>query len=213
MGKPAYERLTAKKFDLLIATLCDRFGTDGAAEIWVDAERRLEGFLATTTNLSDGERMHAEGFIYPMCALFLAVAQRCDREDARQICADFMRETALKKGEAMQKLLHVPGMKSVFMKCFGILGSRLFGEKAGFEQQIHECTTSHLRMDILSCPYLRHCTAAGAPEIAPLFCANDEFAYGNLPGITFRRTGTLANGADRCDFELRRDSNEPAKAL
>lgn len=209
MGKPAIELLQAKKFDLLIATLSDRFGTDGTAEIWVDAERRLDGFLDTTTGLSDGEQMHAEGFIYPMCALFLAIAERCDREEARQICADFMRETALGKGEALQKLLRIPGMQSFFMKCFGFLGSRLFGEKAGFEQQMHECTTKRLRMDILSCPYLRHCTAAGVSEIAPLFCANDEYAYGDLPGITFRRTGTLANGADRCDFELTRGDTAP----
>lgn len=206
MGKTARELLEAKKFDSLIVTLCDRFGTDEAAKTWIDAERRLEGFLATTTELSDGERMHAEGFIYPMCAVFLAIAERCSREEARQICADFMRETALKKGEALQKLLQAPGMQSFFMKCFGFLGKRLFGGEAGFEQQIHESTTHRLRMDILSCPYLRHCTAAGAPEVAPLFCANDEYAYGNLPGITFSRSGTLANGANRCDFELTRES-------
>ncbi len=76
MTKPACVLLAAKKFDPLIATLCDRFGTDGTAEIWVDAERRLEGFLATTTGLSDGERMHAKEFIYPMCSLFLAIAAR-----------------------------------------------------------------------------------------------------------------------------------------
>lgn len=208
MGKPAFELLKAKKFDLLIVMLCDRFGTDGAAEIWVDAERRLEGFLATTAQLSDGERMHAEGFVYPMCALFLAIAERCDREEARQICADFMRDTARKKGYALRRLLCAPGMRTLFMRCFGFLGSRLFGETAGFEQRMYECTASRLRMDILSCPYLHHCIAAGAPEVAPLFCANDDYVYGDLPGIAFRRAGTLARGADRCDFELVRESTE-----
>ncbi len=120
------------------------------------------------------------------------------------MCADFMCQTALRKGKAVQKLLCVPGMQGVFMKLFGIMGSRLFGEEAGFEQRIYDCTTSHLRMDILSCPYLHHCTAAGAQEVTPLFCANDEYVYGDLPGITFQRTGTLANGAERCDFELTR---------
>lgn len=205
--KTARELLEAKKYDLLITMLCDCFGADGKAKIWASAERRLDGFLATTATLSDGERMHAEGFIYPMCALFLAIAEYCSREEAKQICADFMRKTAQKKGEALQKLLHAPGMQSLFMKCFGLLGSRLFGEKAGFEQRIYESTTRRLRMDIFACPYLRHCTAAGAPEVAPLFCANDEYVYGNLPGITFGRSGTLANGANRCDFELTRNQD------
>lgn len=202
MGKPAYELLKAKKYDPLLATLTDRFGTDEAVETWLDAEQQLEGFLATTQELSDGEKLHAEGFIYPMCALFLAIAERCGRTDAEQICTDFMREMALGKGELLQKLLRIPGMRRVFMKVFGVMGARLFGENAGFEQRMYDCTSSHLRMDITACPYLRHCVVAGAPEIAPLFCTNDEYCYGNLPGIAFRRTGTLARGAERCDFEL-----------
>ena len=203
MGKPAQELLGAKKYDPLITTLAERFGIDEMAVLWVDAERRLDGYLATTLSLSDGERMHAEGFVYPMCALYLAIAERCGRDEAFSIVSSFMRETALRKGAALRKALNVPGIQRVFMKVFGIMGAKLFGEKARFEQEMHACTSSYLRMDILSCPYLRHATAAGTPEIAPLFCANDEYVYGDLPGISFNRTGTLANGADRCDFELK----------
>ena len=203
MGKPAQELLEAKKYDPLIATLAERFGADEMASLWVDAERRLDGYLDTTRSLSDGEKMHAEGFVYPMCALHLAIAERCNRDEAFEIVSSFLRETALRKGVALQKALNVPGTPRIFMKAFGIMGAKLFGEKAGFEQKMHACTSSYLRMDILSCPYLRHATAAGTPEIAPLFCANDEYVYGDLPGISFNRTGTLANGADRCDFELK----------
>ena len=61
MGKPAQELLKAKKYDVLISMLTDRFGTDGTATIWLDAEHRLEGFLKTTAKLSSGEQLHAEG--------------------------------------------------------------------------------------------------------------------------------------------------------
>lgn len=203
MDNPAREILEAKKYDPLIVTLAERFGVDEMAELWVDAEQRLTGFLTTTGSLSDGEKMHAEGFVYPMCALYLAIADRCNRDEAFGIVSAFMRETALRKGVALQKALSVPGTRRAFMKLFGIMGAKLFGDKAGFEQKMYTCTSSYLRMDILSCPYLRHATAAGAPEIAPLFCKNDEYVYGDLPGIEFNRTGTLANGADRCDFELK----------
>jgi len=203
MGKPARELLEAKKYDPLIVMLADRFGADEMAVMWVEAEQRLDGYLATTSSLSDGEKMHAEGFIYPMCALYLAIAERCGDDEAFEIVSTFMRETALRKGLAVQKALNAPGARRIFMKAFGIMGAKLFGESAGFERKMHACTSSYLRMDILSCPYLRHATAAGTPEIAPLFCANDEYVYGDLPGIAFNRTGTLANGADRCDFELK----------
>ena len=202
MGASARDRLSAKKYDPLLATLADRLGADEAATLWVDAERRLDALLATTQGLSNKERMHVEGHIYPMCALFLAIAERCGEDEATSVCADFMRDTASAKGAALRRLLEVPGMRLVFMRAFGVFGARLFGEDAGFAQQMHEATSHRLRMDITDCPYHRHCTAAGAARIAPLFCANDDYVYGDLPGIAFRRSGTIARGATICDFDL-----------
>ena len=202
MGKTGREILEDKKYNQLIAMLAERFGADEMAVLWVEAEQRLDGYLTTTGALSDGERMHVEEYVYPMCALYLAIADRSSRDEAFAIVSTFMRETALSKGVALRKALNVPGTKRIFMKGFGIMGAKLFGETAGFEQKMHACTSSYLRMDILSCPYQRHAAIGGAPEIAQLFCANDEYVYGDLPGIAFRRTGTIARGADRCDFEL-----------
>ena len=202
MGKPAQELLKDKKYDVLISTLTDRFGTDGTATIWLDAEHRLEGFLKTTAKLSSGEQLHAEGTIYPACAIYLAIAERCGRDEAFQIMETFMRTVALEAGAKLQKIVKPRFMRRIFMKGFGVVGSKMFGETAGFEQKLYENKSTHLRMDILACPYLRHCIAADARELAPLFCANDEYAYGNLPGIEFKRAGTLARGNDRCDFEL-----------
>lgn len=202
MRTSARERLEDRKYDPLLSMLSEQVGTDEAAAIWVDAERHLEGMLASAQGLSDGERMHVEGFIHPMCALFLAIADHIGRDEALSVCRDFMRKNALAKGEALQGLLRVPGMRYVFMWAFGVLGRRLFGEEAGFGQEMHESTFTHLRMEITDCPYRRQCVAADAPEIAPLFCANDEYVYGNLPSIAFRQTSTIARGADRCDFDL-----------
>ena len=44
----------------------------------------------------------------------------------------------------------------------------------------------------------------GAPELCQFFCRNDEVCYGDLDGIRFVRTGTLAKGADCCDFLIER---------
>ena len=202
MGTSARDRLSAKKYDTLLATLAGRLGADEACALWVDAERRLDALLATTQGLSNKERMHVEGHIYPMCALFLAIAERCGEDEAAAVCADFMRESASAKGAALRRLLAVPGMRLVFMRAFGVIGARLFGREAGFGQQMHEATSHHLRMDITDCPYQRHCAAAGAPQIAPFFCANDDYVYGDLPGIAFRRSGTIARGNAVCDFDL-----------
>ena len=41
-------------------------------------------------------------------------------------------------------------------------------------------------------------------ELVHMSCNIDEYIYGNLPGLEFKRTGTLGIGADKCDFCLRR---------
>ena len=203
MQKSGRTLLEDKKFDPLIAELVDTYGADDAAATWVDAERRLDEFLCTTGTLSKLERMHAEEAIYPMCAAFLAVANRIGRDEATQMFATFMRRHSEETGEQLGELLKRPALRRVFLRGFGMVGAKVFGPEAGFEQELHEVSGTHLSMDILDCPYVKHCRLAGAPELAPLFCANDDYAYGNLPGIAFARKGTLARGDARCDFDLR----------
>lgn len=41
-------------------------------------------------------------------------------------------------------------------------------------------------------------------DLTKIFCANDDRCYGNLPGLEFRRTGTLGTGASRCDFYMKK---------
>ena len=50
-----------------------------------------------------------------------------------------------------------------------------------------------------------HQKYVGCPELTKIFCANDDRFYGNLPGLEFRRTGTLGTGASRCDFNIKKD--------
>ncbi|MBP3819472.1 MAG: L-2-amino-thiazoline-4-carboxylic acid hydrolase [Butyrivibrio sp.] len=35
-----------------------------------------------------------------------------------------------------------------------------------------------------------------------LFCENDVYSYGNLPGLKFSRTKTIGAGDDLCDFKM-----------
>ncbi len=70
-------------------------------------------------------------------------------------------------------------------------------------EPFYENRKNEYRMDILKCPYCRVFTELGAPELAKYSCESDDIVYGNLPGIDFIRTQTLATGGTRCDFYLR----------
>ena len=62
-----------------------------------------------------------------------------------------------------------------------------------FAVNTHRCFT----LDML--------TDAGAPELAPLYCKTDDWLAELLPKVRWLRTGTLALGADVCDFRWRRN--------
>lgn len=53
------------------------------------------------------------------------------------------------------------------------------------------------------CALLCYLTAEGHPELAPQLCALDR-AQSDAWGLGLARTGTLATGADRCDFRWTR---------
>jgi len=58
-----------------------------------------------------------------------------------------------------------------------------------------------IAFDYTRCFYLDVLTAYGAPELAPLYCKMDDLLYQSLPAaIVWHRTGTLAQGDERCDF-------------
>ena len=91
-----------------------------------------------------------------------------------------------------------------FMFTFGKVVILAFGERQGYVNEMHECTSSRIAYDVLACPYQRTFAQMGAPELCQLFCRNDEVCYGDLDGIRFVRTGTLAKGARCCDFLIER---------
>ncbi len=84
------------------------------------------------------------------------------------------------------------------------LTKKKFGANSGFKNIFYDNPKGEYKMDIVSCPYCKYFTELGRPEITKIFCANDDRVYGNLPGIEFRRKSTLGNGADRCDFYIRK---------
>lgn len=95
-------------------------------------------------------------------------------------------------------------MKRIFLKLFSLGVKKSFGEPSGFRHEILVKNGKAFAFNIMECPYQKYCAAEGCPELVHVFCKNDEYAYGNLPGIRFDRTKTLGTGGDACDFKFRR---------
>lgn len=54
--------------------------------------------------------------------------------------------------------------------------------------------------DVRECALVKYCRAQGAPEIVPILCRLDDLMAAQLRGLRLVRKGTIAMGAERCDF-------------
>jgi len=58
-------------------------------------------------------------------------------------------------------------------------------------------------VDYVECASVKFLQQQGAPELAPYLCASDKL-YSEMMGWGLKRTMTLAEGADHCDFRFQR---------
>ena len=60
-------------------------------------------------------------------------------------------------------------------------------------------------LDILSCPVVDALKEIGMPEVAPVMCAIDQVYSTGYRGIRFKRTKSVAEGDDCCDYRYYRE--------
>ena len=60
-----------------------------------------------------------------------------------------------------------------------------------------------VEFDVTACHFPGLCREAGVPELARVFCQGDAVFFGQVePEVNFRREGTIAEGASRCEFRM-----------
>jgi hypothetical protein len=134
------------------------------------------------------------GVLIPMVQAF----QRAIGTDrANEIAREAILELARKDGErwAQQFGQDLPGMDRVFGVASG-------GGSLEIEQL--EKSVGELHFNVTRCQYAEFFRELGLPELGYLFACNRDFAMveGFSRGITLRRTQTIMEGADHCDFRF-----------
>ena len=181
--------------------LREKLGEQESNEILSNCEGRIREAWLKYTDVSKEEAYHLKKII-PIACSYLAIKEK-HPELAMDITLQNHKEKADKAAKALQKVVRLPGMKKLFIKVWNPMTRKMFGEAAGFQNKFYQNKKNEYRMDVLQCPYCRTFTELGAPELAQYSCESDDIVYGNLPGIEFIRTQTLAKGGDKCDFYLR----------
>ena len=171
--------------------------------LWTRSEERLAGILLKYGSLPKGVRMHTDSRIFPSAAVYLTLKEELGEEKAYRILEDAVIKGCEEIAQKLARMMRIPGMPALFVKIWDPLVRKVFGTGSGFTNVFYPKKKGEYRMDVTECPYRKYCAELGCPEITKMFCENDDRMYGNLPGISFERTGTLGKGADRCDFLIR----------
>ncbi len=160
---------------------------------------RLDDMPDDRGELPKGVRQHTDNYIFPAAAIYLALKEAAP-DQAFDIMSEIMMIRALKAGKALARMTRLPGFRRFFLKMWDRISRRTFGERSGFRNVYYPKEKGRVRMDITECPYNKYLTELGCPELTQLFCRNDEYMYGSLPGLRFTRGQTLGTGGEKCDF-------------
>ena len=175
-------------------------GNEAVKEIQAKADRLYAENLPKHSNLAGAAAMH-----WKQCceraAMYLAIREQFP-EDALAWIELSSRAHGEQVGASINKTMKIPGMKRLFIPMMKRIAGMMFGAKAGFENKLISYDKKSIRFDILRCPYCEYLAELGCPELTESFCRSDEYAYGNLDAMEFRRTQTLGNGGERCDFYM-----------
>ncbi|RGY99081.1 L-2-amino-thiazoline-4-carboxylic acid hydrolase [Clostridium sp. AM58-1XD] len=178
-------------------------GINQSAEIIHTAVLIFDVLKERYPHLLKKEQFHTYTNIFPVIAFYKALTEH-GIDSPMAILEKGAAEISCKKGKSYSKIVSMPGMKGIFLKMFSGGVKTLFGEAAGFRQEFLKNDRRSLEFNITQCPYQFYCEKEGCPELVHIFCQNDEYAYGHLPGITFIRIQTLGTGGELCDFKFRR---------
>lgn len=173
-------------------------------DLWKKAEEKLAQIIENYPDLTKGVHMHTDNYIFPAAAIYLTIKEEVGQEKAYAVIEDSAIEHSSAAGRKIAQMLKLPGMKSLFIKIWNPLTKKLFGKDSGFKNVFYPKRKGEYKMDVVACPYNKYLTELGCPELTKIFCTNDDRCYGNLPGIEFKRSGTIGTGYDRCDFYLRK---------
>lgn len=99
----------------------------------------------------------------------------------------------------------LPFIRPLFFKIFHKMIGTMFSGDAGFRFTEIEADSTHYRVDVLQCPYMKYCELLGCRELTATFCLSDDRVYGDMCGIAFERQGTIGRGSDKCDFYFYRN--------
>lgn len=148
-------------------------------------------------------RWHMEQNMLPTIAYYKALLEAgYSKETAYELVLEMTQRFAC---EARNKNKKLGKMKLAYF-IFKLVCKKFMGKNYPTEGWITEWVTynkNEIHMNFKSCIYHDTTCKYECPELCTVFCKNDPTVFdGYKPGVVFKRSGTIAEGKEVCDFHF-----------
>ena len=199
MSRNVEKTLKGKRF--IKQAIERRLPPEVSRKVWDNAHYRLEHIYGSYPDVPPKVATHTDGFIFPAAAIYFALKEYVP-DEAYDIMKTIMKKKSEQSGKSLAKMARIPGFTRFFLSLWPPVSRKMFGEASGFKNVFYPTPKGCFRMDITQCPYHKYLMELGCPELNVLFCDNDVYSYGNIPGLKFTRTKTIGAGDELCDFKM-----------
>jgi len=176
-------------------------------ELQSDIFARIRELIGEEKQYCDQGNYRHMAQIFTAIALYQTLQKHgLSEEEAYKITSEEMWKALTPK--AFQKMARLPFFLPMMKKILPF-GFR-HGSGAGWRYEWHpDDPKDRFHFECRECVYRHIFEEQGLMKLGAMFCHADIINYGELPYTDFRRTRTLCQGGDCCDFDFVRHRTDP----
>ena len=186
------KNIVFKKFrkDLTI-----KYGDKKAESIWGYANREMNRLVKAEPDADN----NSISFVFPAVALYRAI-ERYAPGDALSTTREYGTRTGIRLKKIFRTITALPGAPYLIWKNMDKIAAKM---SSGYECRNVKVTSHSCSLDVISCPLYDKAKELGTPEAAQMICCMDKQYMKGFRGICYRRTKSVAEGNDCCDYRLK----------
>lgn len=176
--------------------LAVKYGVENMEKIWSYAE----GVYLKLEKAKPNADKESKSFVFPAVSIYRAIENYAPGE-ALEVTRTFGTKTGLRLKKLFRRITALPGIPTLMWKNMDKLAAKM---SAGYGLKNKEVTNDKCNMDVISCPLYDKAKELGTPEAIQMICCMDKEYMNGFRGIDYKRTKSVAEGDDCCDYRMTR---------
>ncbi|SHI49568.1 L-2-amino-thiazoline-4-carboxylic acid hydrolase [Pseudobutyrivibrio xylanivorans] len=174
----------------------DNYGSAMAKEMWNNAESEF-------VKLQDAEPSADKAtvsYVFPAVALYRSI-EHFYPEEALTVTRAFGTKMGLMLKGIFRTLTALPGIPTLMWRKMDRIAAKM---SDGYEIENLLVTEDKCFMDVVSCPLYDKALELGTPNAIQMICCMDKEYMNGFRGVDYKRTKSVAEGDDCCDYRLKK---------